>query len=179
MSNRFEYAGLVIEILTDEFGENPRDKYEHVATLALFSRRYRLGDSDHDIAANQFSGWQEMGDWLKQCALGVTPVYLLDHSGLALNTEDFNDPWDSGQVGFGYVDPEALHAAGLTADQARDVVEAEVTEYHLYLSGQVYGYRITDPQTSTEIDSCWGLYGYEYAYQCAIDSARPYQTQAS
>ena len=33
----------------------------------------------------------------------VLPVYLLDHSGLAMSTTDFNDRWDSGQVGIIFV----------------------------------------------------------------------------
>ena len=36
----------------------------------------------------------------------VMPLYLLDHSGLAMQTESFHDPWDSGQVGWVYVSKE-------------------------------------------------------------------------
>ena len=36
----------------------------------------------------------------------VMPLYLLDHSGLAMQTTSFNDPWDSGQVGWIYVSKE-------------------------------------------------------------------------
>lgn len=36
----------------------------------------------------------------------VMPLYLLDHSGLAMQTTSFNDPWDSGQVGWVYVSKE-------------------------------------------------------------------------
>lgn len=32
----------------------------------------------------------------------VMPLYLLDHSGLAMQTTSFHDPWDSGQVGWVY-----------------------------------------------------------------------------
>lgn len=30
----------------------------------------------------------------------------MDHSGLAMQTTSFNDPWDSGQVGWIYVSKE-------------------------------------------------------------------------
>ena len=36
----------------------------------------------------------------------VMPLYLLDHSGLAMQTTSFHDPWDSGQVGWVYVSKE-------------------------------------------------------------------------
>ncbi len=34
----------------------------------------------------------------------ILPVFLLDHSGLAISTLPFGDPWDSGQVGWIYAD---------------------------------------------------------------------------
>ena len=42
------------------------------------------------------------------------PLYLMDHSGLAMQTTSFNDPWDSGQVGWIYVrlEPETSYASG-------------------------------------------------------------------
>lgn len=36
----------------------------------------------------------------------MMPLYLMDHSGLAMQTESFHDPWDSGQVGWIYVSKE-------------------------------------------------------------------------
>lgn len=36
----------------------------------------------------------------------MLPLYLLDHSGLAMKTTSFHDPWDSGQVGWIYVSKE-------------------------------------------------------------------------
>lgn len=46
---------------------------------------------------------------LKEQALNqyvTLPLFLMDHSGISMSTGSFNDPWDSGQVGFIYCDLE-------------------------------------------------------------------------
>jgi hypothetical protein len=40
----------------------------------------------------------------KRCGCIVLPVYMYDHSGTALSTTPFSCRWDSGQVGYIYVD---------------------------------------------------------------------------
>lgn len=36
----------------------------------------------------------------------MVPLYLLDHSHLSLSIVDFNDRWDSGQIGFAFLTAE-------------------------------------------------------------------------
>ena len=36
--------------------------------------------------------------------VAILPLYLYDHSGLTMSTNDFGDRWDSGCVGFIYMD---------------------------------------------------------------------------
>lgn len=86
-------------------------------------------------------------------SLKVLPLYLYDHSGLAISTVPFSCPWDSGYIGFIYSDKP-----GIDYKYLRSVVE----EYNEYLQGGVWGFVIRD-SNGVEIDSCWGLYGYEYA----------------
>jgi len=38
----------------------------------------------------------------------ILPLYLLDHSGITISTRDFNDRWDSGQIGWTYVSNEDI-----------------------------------------------------------------------
>ena len=35
----------------------------------------------------------------------------------------------------------------------------------LYLTGEVYGYEIEDPDGEEDGDSCWGFYGFDYCMQ--------------
>ncbi|MCV6547618.1 MAG: ParB N-terminal domain-containing protein [Cohaesibacter sp.] len=94
----------------------------------------------------------------------ILPLFLYDHSGLAMNTTGFHCPWDSGQVGFIYATLEEIRkeydvkrvSAQLRA-KVEDVLRNEVATYHEYLSGNIYGYVIE--QEGEEIDACWGFLG--------------------
>ena len=38
----------------------------------------------------------------------IKPLFLIDHSGITISTKDFNDRWDSGQVGFVLITRKSL-----------------------------------------------------------------------
>ena len=91
------------------------------------------------------------------------PLYLMDHSGLAMQTTSFNDPWDSGQVGWIYVSKEdALKEfggekmTGALRKKAEDLMRSEVAAYDSYLRGECYGFELYKNGELT--DSCWGLW---------------------
>ena len=94
----------------------------------------------------------------------VMPLYLLDHSGLAMKTTSFNDPWDSGQVGWIYVSKaDALKEfgadkmTGAVRQRAEDLMRSEVAVYDCYLRGECYGFELYKNGELT--DSCWGFMG--------------------
>ena len=94
----------------------------------------------------------------------VMPLYLLDHSGLAMQTTSFHDPWDSGQVGWAYVSKEdALKEfggekmTGSLRKKAEDLLRGEVAEYDAYLRGECYGFELY--KNGELSDSCWGFIG--------------------
>ena len=75
------------------------------------------------------------------------PLHLYDHSGITMSTGSFNDPWDSGQVGFIYVTHERLkkeyeveELSGEKLEQAEEALRAEVRTYDDYLTGAVIGF---------------------------------------
>lgn len=95
------------------------------------------------------------------------PLYLYDHSGITMSTGAFSCPWDSGQVGYIYVSREKAmkewSRKRWTKKFERDmdeVLKSEVKVYDQYLTGDVYYYTATDPQ-SGESESCGGYYGIE------------------
>ena len=86
------------------------------------------------------------------------PLFLYDHSGITMNVDGFNDPWDSGQVGYIYTDKKTImqnvggYYVGNNVDGrfvktternwkkvAYHDMESEVSIYDQYLTGQVYG----------------------------------------
>ncbi len=94
----------------------------------------------------------------------VLPLFLLDHSGLTMRTTDFNDPWDSGQVGWIYASHQDILSnfdADTITPELISTVEAalrgEVEVYDAYLRGECYGFELYENGTLT--DSCWGFLG--------------------
>lgn len=152
-------AGYTGEIIPDEDGMNPRTDFDNLGTMYCQHGQYDLGDKGADDP-------REMDEPMIQL-----PLYLLDHSGLWISTGDFNDPWDSGRVGIIYITLAKVrqeYSAKRVSAQLRarvlQYLEGEVETYNQYLTGDVYGYTITDPAGEI-VDSCWGYYGTEYVEQ--------------
>jgi hypothetical protein len=104
----------------------------------------------------------------------IKPLYLYDHSGSAIRTHSFQDHWDSGQVGWVYLTKaqvkEECGSGPDALEQTDQRIESEVEEYDLHISGQVYGYDISCDGESW--DSCWGIFGLDWARKEATDAAR-------
>ena len=185
------YKGFKIEIVPDLDPMNPRTEWDNVGTMICFHRKHNLGDK-HEYRHEDYSGWDEMEEQIAK-DFGknplILPLYLYDHSGITISTSPFSCPWDSGQVGFivcslkkakeewgkkGHLrkgwdgltsftlNEDGTHRTLLEA--AIQYLEGEVKEYDQYLRGEVYGYRVIDPEDEDEnLDSCWGFFGdYEY-----------------
>jgi len=102
-------------------------------------------------------------------------LYLYDHSGITMNTTGFSCPWDSGKVGWIFITKEKarkefswVRITKKRLEKIEGYLKGEVETYDQYLTGDVYGYRITDTDTEEEVDSCWGFYGEEYCMEEAV-----------
>lgn len=160
-----EHKGFKINFYQDECPESPRE-WDNLGTMVCFHKRDSLGDK-HDIDADNFSGWDEMERYLEKelDATIILPLYLYDHSGITMNTKGFSCPWDSGRVGFIYIDKDKIrreYSVKRISPQLRQRVtkylENEVETYDQYLRGEVYGFSIEDAD-GDQLDSCWGYYG--------------------
>lgn len=103
--------GFDVNILADRDAENPLAWGS--ATLVTAHRRYTFGGDRLPFDANSI---EEAFDWHLD-SKGLTrrdviwlPVYLYDHSGLALSDTPFGDRWDSGQLGYIYESRSAIRA---------------------------------------------------------------------
>ncbi|MCP4936466.1 MAG: hypothetical protein GY927_20245 [bacterium] len=179
------HQGFDIKIHYDTDPENPRD-WDNLGTIICRHPRYHLGDDHSFVEARDFlidliNCSDETGlstgrlmERANEVAV-ILPVFLYDHSGLALNTTGFHCMWDSAQVGFIYATFETIHkeygvkriSAGLKTRVA-DCLRAELTAYNDYISGNVYGFVIE--KDGNEVDSCWGFNG-DYDDIC-LDEAR-------
>jgi hypothetical protein len=140
--------------------------------MICFHKRYDLGDK-HYLRSEAFKDWTDLGLWLveENDAVVILPLYLLDHSGLALNTTGYSSydsqHWDWGQVGFIFATKEAVSriyaVAEVTKEVLREVEERlkrEVEVYSQYLAGGAIRFIIED--ANGEILGSVGDY-YDYA----------------
>lgn len=179
---------------TDANPECPRE-WDNIGTMIGFHRTYNAGDKHnyssplelmYDLADEYDSKKTEVledlynddklseSDYfkkLKELADKnnlILPVFLFDHSGVSYSTKDFNDSWDSGQVGYIYTSYETIKSeyGDISEDsinKAKSYMEGEVETYSQWANGDVYGFRLIkvdeDGDEIEEIDSCWGFYG--------------------
>lgn len=109
----------------------------------------------------------------------ILPLYLYDHSGLAMSTGPFACPWDSGQVGYIVCSPESLRTDFKDNwELAEKCLKGEVATYNQYIGGDVYGFVVYDDEDEI-VDSCTGFYGanprmngmVDYIGEDVLDSA--------
>ena len=158
----------ILEIFPDEPYESPRE-WGNLGTMICFHRRYNLGDK-HNFNV------EEAKEMVKGEDICVSlPLYLYDHGGITMSTGSFSCKWDSGQVGWIFATKEQVRKEYNVKRISKDLIEkvtkrleGEVETYDQYLTGDVYGYRISQIDVcdkgcehKDEIDSCWGYYGME------------------
>lgn len=156
---------FTVRIRQDPDSMSPRE-CDNLGKIVHWHRRYDLGE-------------RVSPDWEPPEGAFVLPVYMIDHSGIALNTEGFGCPWDSGQVGWIYVTREdAAEAFGwnvplrMTAKRKNtvtDALRAEIKVYSQYLSGECFGFEIEGTDGSQ--DSCWGFIGEDGTLSAMIGTA--------
>jgi len=160
-----EKDNIRLSIFHDDNAESPRESYDHLGTMVCWHNRYKLGDENPKETPEE---WESEHDKSKMVML---PLYLYDHSGITMKTSSFQCRWDSGQVGFIYISYEDIQKewgaiSKENLEKARKLLESEVKEYNLYLTGEVYGYKLEESKKCDccsnieweEIDSCWGFF---------------------
>jgi hypothetical protein len=178
----------LIKIEQEDCPESPRT-WDNLGTMVCFHGRYDLGDK-HNYKHDDYDGWDEMEkNIIKNENVGVIlPLYLYDHSGITMNTTGFSCGWDSGQVGFIYISKKKMleeYGGKIVTQKLKDRVEGylkgEVETYNQYLTGDVYGYKISEVTTCElgherieEKDSCWGFYGEDTCLEEAEDIVKYY-----
>jgi hypothetical protein len=153
-----QHLGYTIKVFIDEDPTNPRKDFDHLGKILYVSLQHELGDEK----VNQ----EVIEDILQRDDIIALPVYAYIHSGVALSTTPFSCRWDSGQSGIIYCElPTAQDEyPELSEDELKnqifEIFKAEVEEYSKYLSGEVYGFVITEP-TGINEHFCCGFYSLD------------------
>ena len=98
----------------------------------------------------------------------IIPLYIYEHSGIKLSTSPFSCRWDSGQIGYVYVNKDTIRKEYTTKkvtkaikERVNQTIEAEIETYSQYLEGDVYYFDIVDSEGEV-IDSCGGFFGTDW-----------------
>lgn len=162
---RVALLGYIVRDITDAL--NPRKEWDNFGTMTCWSRHFLLGDEHKfpdvrsflmDIAKNLDPDFDADADHTKEYLFSIfdeytynLPLYLYNHSSLAISSVPFSDPWDSGQCGYIYVPKgqasseynHAEHSDGYSEEALRtwalSLLKAEVDTYNAYLQGDVWG----------------------------------------
>lgn len=148
-----------LRVFRDEYAASPRDDECNLGKMYCWHSRYNLGDKHEYADPQEFYDSSEYKN-----AFVILPLYLYDHSGITMSTTDFNDRWDSGQVGYIIATKEQIRnllgkepLPEMKEEIERELI-AETKNYDAYLQGDCYAYEITD-ETGGIVDSCCGFYG--------------------
>ena len=159
------------ELGEEQFDKNRIDYYSSFDELFAdyINLKYKIVDPKEYDTSNE-TEIQKVWKWIDKNLL-YAPLYLYDHSVLRMKIGSFygllpqgHAEFDSGQVGFIYVDKEKLrkeYGKRITKnikEKAMQVLNGEIDTYDSYVSGQIYGYMAKDSK-GEDINSCWGFFG--------------------
>lgn len=157
-----------LNICIDEFPEAPAD-YDDLGVMACFHSRYDLGDN-HDYSLAEVQAIEKNKEYL------TLPIYMYEHSGIALSSSSFSCPWDSGRLGLFFIKKEEARSyfgvRRLTKKCEESILsrwQSKIDYTNAYLNGSVYGYEAID-NSEDVVASCWSYWGSEARTQMIDDA---------
>lgn len=153
-----DWLGGTLEIHHDYDGPNPMTEWDHGIKINFKLRGYDLptdldsemyeGDEDDVVAIAEYLEKRYPGAW--------TRVWAYQHGGMTVSMKPFGCQWDSGLLGFMWIDKTDPYWAGGSNIDEMSALEGFLEEYDAWLRGNCYGYIIKDKEGET-LDSCWGF----------------------
>ena len=108
------------QFLYDDFMDNK------CFTLAGYSRDYNLNETDIS-KPDSLSELKEIIEE-KYNVHAILPLYMYEHSGVALSTSDFGDRWDSGCIGFVFMTTEQGEELEISTGKELEITTQEKAE---------------------------------------------------
>lgn len=157
--------GFTVSLYQDNDPTSP-DDWDNLATIEQASD-YRFGESVSYPPRGD--DWATYARWLRYTgqAVAVLPIRLDDYGSGGLRLYECN-PEDA--IGVMYTTDARLTelcgdgAEYHTREWALQALRGELEVWKQYFEGDVYGYVVEDA-SGEHIDSCWGIYDYDYAWK--------------
>jgi hypothetical protein len=145
---------LKYEVVHDHDPLNPRTEYDNIGTMALYHRRYNLGDKNKPDR-------DDLVEIIESKDVIAVKVYGYDHGGLSISAEKFSCPWDFGMLGYIYLSKQKAEKEAIPweYDSVVKILVSEIETYNHYLQGNCWGYLVTQDEDDEVIDQCWGYVG--------------------
>ena len=189
-SKLYNMKKFELEIEQDTDPMNPRTEWDNFSTMVCFHNRYNLGDKT-DYKSSDFNSWDELKQQIESDhkVLMIKPLYLYDHSGITISTSSFSCRFDSGQIGWIFIDEKNLQSitgdsSGHTDTNLEEIIDSEVKTYDQYLTGEVYSYSIYEIETCDKghehknvVESCGGYYGEEHCREEGESMLKHYEEE--
>lgn len=154
-----KHAGRIVNVYIDDDPLDPRTECDNASIIVHWHRRYDFGRRVGSETTEE-----TIREWASDRAdvvLAILPLYLYDHSGLVLKCGAFGDPFDSGQVGFIYIDrttSDCMGYEGLSTEEYEAILRQEIQTYNHYLAGEIYCYEVVGTNGDV-LESCGGFVG--------------------
>ena len=163
-----------LKVERDEDPMNPRTDWDNITTMICFHRNYNLGDKT-DYKSSDFDSWEDLKNQIDRDykVLSYKPLYLYDHSGITISTSPFNCNWDSGQIGWVFIDEKQWklmmgNDTDINEERLSEIIDSDVKTYDQYITGEVYRYTIYEIETCSlghehknYVEGCGGYFGEE------------------
>jgi hypothetical protein len=161
---------FTIEQCDELSSTNPRE-FEVTSTFLANHGRYSLGDQENEEAGKHGSYIDDFKAHLKNKDLTLDdiiyePVFMYEHSNIALSINPFGCSWDSGQLGYIYEEKENIRSEfnkkriSTNLNRLIEVrLEKEIEEYDNYINGEVYSIKVTEEDSGEQIDEVNPIYG--------------------
>lgn len=168
-----------INVYYDDEPENPRTDWDNASHMVVRSRYLSTENNQVEEIINALCekyginndgmDFYEVIDALNKFIV-IKPISIYVHSGMTVFFGRPTDRWDSGVVGFGYMEHEDLYSdcCGRNKkahpdwrDQCEAVMRGEMDALDRTVRGEVFGYvteELDDDGDWVEYDSCWGFF---------------------
>lgn len=159
-----EIDEFVSDLVPDEDPQDPFDWVGDVIHFGLYHRRYSFTRNNEKMNVYEFQDF--VAEHIKDPEYIFIPVYMFEHGGISFSFGDFNDPFDSGMLGYVWAKLSELKDEYIvdSREEAIKIMKDTVQEVFCYWEGDVWYIQITDPSSDRIIaQSEYSVSGIDFA----------------